>query len=388
MEYLMHFPKVRRVLLPILAGGAFLLIVFFAYAAVKLWRDDVNSPDDPVPMSVEEAIDRSRTEDDVWVALQDTSDFRWDCRTMVQWSEESSNKKWMDIIVTNPLQSIVLVVTLKEVQTCDELMASHPALSGELSRLTGRDFNDYNYEGRFSQYPASATYLEICTYCSPHQSPAFIALSLFCLVGSVIMTGYFLREFGKTRKLIADRARDHYTYPEPDYSGAEERLMSVFCFTTDHLAANRMGYMTPDQKNRLMPKWYKLVGSVVGLVLMGLAMIAGGTIGVMGDADIDHKTVIAGKLFIAAVLIIGIPLDTIGTLRVRRGRVSDAYGAVMLKTIAVGDTVEYCAVVSGTTFTIGPEQYAALIENRPYHFYYIGGLYGYSRGKVILSVCR
>jgi hypothetical protein len=202
MEYLMHFPKIRRRILLILVGGSFLLAAFFGYAAIKLWWDDMHAPDAPVPMSIEEAAERSQ-DDDLWVALQDTEGFQWDCSTMIYYTEESTEKEWMDILVTDPARSIVLIVILKNQRTCGELQASLPALSGELSQVSGHDFDDLNYDGRLFAYPESTTFLRLCTYCDPNNAKTFIPVSLFCLVGSVIVMGYSFYELRQTQKLIA-----------------------------------------------------------------------------------------------------------------------------------------------------------------------------------------
>jgi hypothetical protein len=179
MGWFMKNPVIRAVIFAIMTA-------FFGFASVKLWYEDYSTPDDPEPMPFQEAIERSKN-DRLWVALQNVEDLRWDCSSIVHWSVDETNSEWMDVVVTNPTQSVIMVVVLPDPLTCDQLLAMQPALTGELSHLSGRDYKDSDFEGRLSKYTQATTVLNLCTYCDPNKSEPVIVISLVGMVVSLII---------------------------------------------------------------------------------------------------------------------------------------------------------------------------------------------------------
>lgn len=396
MFSLMQFPKIRVWILPVMAIFFFLLIVFFTYAAVKLWREDVEASDEPEPMALQEAIERSR-KDSLWVALQNTEALQWDCSTIVHWEEKKSNADWMDIAVTDQAGSTVIVVALKDQLTCSELPDLQTVLSGELSHLAGRDFDDLNFQGRLSRYPQTATFLNLCTYCDPNQSTPMIALSLFCMVGSVALMVFSLRETLNTRKVIRrnkalaapQSSAEHPVIKPLEPLETDQHLMQVFDFTPADLAANVAGQLSPRQKERLAvqiaPSSRSLV--IVGVILIvSLVVVILGAVGV-ADSGTNRKLLIIGMFFLVGFSL-ALLLDFFSRRNLQQGRVSMVCGPVTRKVISVTDQVEYCAKIEGKTFTLSSEQYHALTDGGLYYFYYMGGIYGQPRGSIVLSVKR
>jgi hypothetical protein len=393
MSMLMQFPKTRILVLPVLAVGFFLLILFFAYAAIKLRRDDVETPDDPVPMALQDAIERSQ-KDRLWVALQNTEVLQWDCRTIVHWEEKSTKVKWMDVVVTDQAESIVMVVTLKEQMTCSELMERQPALTGELSRVSKRDFNDLNFEGRLSQYPQTATFMQLCTYCNPNKSDTMIAVSLFCMAGSVILMMSSLYGVVGTWQVI--QRNKAIASPQPlaeritaDQPEMDHLLMRAFGFTPADLAANMTGHLSPRQKGQLRAKVMGRPYLFVIVFILWAASLGAIIIGASRSEGNDdyRKLAIGGAIFLVLISLV-IMLDLISIWKVHQGKVSVVCGPVTRKVNTMTDNVVYSAKVEGKTFTLNSEQYQALTEGRLYYFYYIAGVFSEAGNKEVLSVRR
>jgi hypothetical protein len=385
MEFLMEFPKPRLVILLCMTGVFLLVIGLCAYAAITLWREAADTPDDPVPMRLQEAVEQSKT-DDLWVALQNTEGLWWDCSTIYFYSVKETDSEWMDIVVTDPTESIILVVSLKDTLTCDQLRESQPALSGELSHLSKRDFDELDTDGRLSHYPQTASFLKLCTFCNPNESSAMIGVSLFCLAGSVIMMLFVLREVPRTWNVIRELNARHLVPDVQPGTVTDEELMAAFFFTPSDLATNMAGFLTPRQKAEILPRKHQFVKSLLLLLIMGLGIIVYSISGLESDPDLNTKYAILGAFFIALVILAAL-LDLYGIWRIRRGKASMVYGPVSLKIKTVGEAVEYRATIEGKTFFLNPGQYALLIEGRVYYFYY-APVFGYRGRKKLLSVRR
>jgi len=189
VEFLWKHPRIGAVLFLTLAA-------FGRYASIRFWDEDRKTPDDPVPMTLQEAIARSQNEK-LWVALQGTENVEWDCSSIVHNRYEDS--EWMDVVATDPAHSVVLVVILKDPLTCSELLETRPALTGELTHLKKSDYKSYDHEGRLSKYQQAATFLRLCTYCDPNRSETLglvgVVLMLLGLVPGVLCLyrGFFKR---------------------------------------------------------------------------------------------------------------------------------------------------------------------------------------------------
>lgn len=66
---------------PGIGSVAFLMFAAVgAYVSYRGWHDARMAPDDPVLMTWQEAVERSR-DDKLYVELQNGGDLRWDCRS-------------------------------------------------------------------------------------------------------------------------------------------------------------------------------------------------------------------------------------------------------------------------------------------------------------------
>jgi hypothetical protein len=176
LESLWRHPRIGAV-------GFLVLAAFGAYFSLRAWNDDRKTPDDPVPMTLQEAITRSQ-KDTLWVALQNVEDFEWDCSSIVH--KRYKGSEWMDVVTTDPAQSVVMVVTLPDLLTCDELLDRRPALTGQLTHLKKSDYKSYDDEGQLSKYQQATAFLKLCTYCDPNRSETVIVVGiLLMLVGLV-----------------------------------------------------------------------------------------------------------------------------------------------------------------------------------------------------------
>jgi hypothetical protein len=193
------------------------LTVFFFYAAAKFWYDDWRTPENPVPMTLREAVDRSANET-IWVELQDAGDLLWDCNSIVRWTVEQTDSEWMDMIVVNRDRSIVILVALPEPMQCQEIVSNPPVLSGELSRLSQADFHESDYQGRLSAYSQADTFLNLCTFCNPNESTSMIVLSLVCGAGSLLLflQALFAVMAGRETRKTEPPAAQIVTVPPPN----------------------------------------------------------------------------------------------------------------------------------------------------------------------------
>jgi hypothetical protein len=378
MSWIMKNPAARLVVSVLLVG-------FFAYAAVKLWLDDVKTPDDPVPMALDEAVEHSK-EDSLWVSLQDTEELYWDCNSIVYWdvTVNTTTSSWMDIILIDPDESLVLVVDYSDQMSCEDLLASEPGLSGELAHMDEETYDYKNYEGRLEQYPSTAAFLHLCTFCDPNKSDTIIVISLVCMVGSVGMGLSSLYPMLKKRRQAGTppgAVPASILEADPDY-----RLMQVFDFTQDDLETNMLGSLSPRQKTKLAKglKWY------VGLIIV--LGIGGGCIALFLSGMMDDETNLYLLIGAAAALILG-PivawLDYRSGRRIRRGKVVSHCGAAVRQIQKMGDTILRKAKLDGEEFYLDESQYAALSDGSLYCFYYIEGVHHLTYGsRRVVSVKR
>ncbi len=219
---------------------------------------------------------------------------------------------------------------------------------------------------------------------------AILVVCLFLLAGALIGTVYSYRLVLAARKTIrekaAARAIAKYRRPAAEQLNAKDTaklLMEVFHFTPEELALNQSGIITENQRRPYYPplsgfvKMIILFVIVVGLILLGIDRMA--------TTGPTEKQFASG--FVIVLSVIGLVLDLRSRWRLARGQLSSACGSVTLKVNQPGDIIEHCAVIDGKTFTIAPWQYDALVEGRPYCFYFME-IAGYTRGKIILSVSQ
>jgi hypothetical protein len=144
------------------------ITAFGAYAIFYGVRERRQAPDQPVAMSLAEAIEQSR-ERTQWVSIDGTGDMQWDCDSIVYSSHEEKGVKrqWMDVILADRAKSTVVNVKFQVQFSCADLQAETPDLTGEISRFGGRDHRDLNTNGRLDKYQGAETYVQLCTFCAP-----------------------------------------------------------------------------------------------------------------------------------------------------------------------------------------------------------------------------
>ncbi len=177
--FILGYPKIRAlVLLPAAVILAFLLI--------QAWYWGLYPAGDFTAMTLEEAIERSRGKTWAWVELTDADQLQWHCDTMVYWT--SDNNKWMDIVLTNPSQSVVLVVDFADQIHCDEIIAQSPAFKGKFSHMDRDSYDYHNFEGRLDGFPSDATYVKLDTDWGPDNT-LFIVVFGFGLIVLFLVGG-------------------------------------------------------------------------------------------------------------------------------------------------------------------------------------------------------
>lgn len=376
MYWFWQFPKIRFVMALIMAAGAVVFAGILAYGMVGRWQEDRDTPDEPVPIALQDAIEKSKTKDDQWVALKDTGHLRWDCNSIVHWNEKQSGADWMDVVVTDPAQTVVIVVVLRDPMTCEELLAAQPPLRGNLSPLKGRDFDDKNFEGRLSRYPQTATFLNLCTYCDPNNSaPALVAGGLFA-VGLLAFAAWLLR--------VAVRARREFQ-PQDDTPPPAQIVMlparplaQAFEFTAADLAENAAGRLSQRQFKQMTGKLHWLVGLAI-IEAFGLGLVALGATGVAGGNRTGWY-IVGGAIAFVGGPILGV-MDGLSRRALSKGQVLTLCGRVTLATRRVLDSADYWATINETDFTLNETQYQALTDGAAYCFYYVTGVFGGYRGK-------
>lgn len=208
---LLPYPKLR--------GIAFLVLaVLFGSLIVYDWSQEQDMPDEPERLTINQAAQRARSTDWVWVELQDGQSLHWDCETLTYW--ESSlfdvTGTGMDIIVTDLTQSAVMVVSFNYRMTCEQLLASQPVLRGRLEQLTAEHCACDDYELRLAHYDPSATFLILYTaYEPPNQGTdtTLIAFTIFSLLAS--LQGFYAGFIRKSKlKPVTDAPRDS-SLPRP-----------------------------------------------------------------------------------------------------------------------------------------------------------------------------
>lgn len=171
---------------PLILGLAMLaLAAFIGFGSVRALYWDLTTPDNPELMTLDEAIERSRGKDWIWVELQDTDQLAWDCSSIVFWEMtiNSTTGQWMDVVATDPAQSVVIVVNFSDQLNCDELPPVQSVMRGELEHLKGEEYDDSNFEGRLDRYTQAEVYLDLCTNCDPNNRDIAIVAGLgFTLV--------------------------------------------------------------------------------------------------------------------------------------------------------------------------------------------------------------
>jgi hypothetical protein len=193
MGWLMRYPKLRAVVFLVLAILGIALSIYDWYVG---WT----TPDAPELLTLSEAVQRTRVKDWLWVELQDAERLHWDCHTAVLWETTGSGPELdrMDVVITDPSQSVIMVVTFSDPMPCNELAASQPVLSGSFSHLDSESYDYKNFEGRLDRYPRSATFVDLHTNYTHSDSGTdvvMVAFTIFCLLGSLqgFYAGFILK---------------------------------------------------------------------------------------------------------------------------------------------------------------------------------------------------
>jgi hypothetical protein len=144
------------------------MTLFGAYGVFYGVRARWQAPDQPVAMSLTEAIEQSRNKAR-WVSVDGIGDMQWDCDSIVYWEREqgSIKRQWMNVILADRAKSTVIDVSFQVQYTCADLRTETPELTGEISRFRDRDHQDLNTYGRLDKYQGADTYVQLCTFCEP-----------------------------------------------------------------------------------------------------------------------------------------------------------------------------------------------------------------------------
>jgi hypothetical protein len=174
------------------------MTLFGAYAIFYGVRTRWQAPDQPVAMSLTDAVEQSRQKT-LWVAVDGIEDRQWDCDSIVYWSHEegSIKRQWMNVILANRAKSTVIDVSFQVQYTCDELQTESPVLTGEISRFRDRDHQDLNTYGRLDKYQGADTYVQLCTFCEPDDTfyLALIGGSVLVVLGLIFSVMFAWHQF-------------------------------------------------------------------------------------------------------------------------------------------------------------------------------------------------
>ncbi len=204
-DLILHYPKLRAV-------AFFVLSILFISLLIYDWDLAQSSPDAPEFLTIDQAAERAHPTDLNWVEIQDAQQLNWDCSTLTYWESTvfDVTSTGMEITVTNPEKSIVMVVSFNYRMTCEQLLARDPALRGQLKLLSDADCDCDGSEEHLAQYDQSSTFLKLYTaYEPPSQGEhlVLIAFTVFSLLGS--LQGFYAG-FIRRRKPepVADVPRD------------------------------------------------------------------------------------------------------------------------------------------------------------------------------------
>jgi hypothetical protein len=162
-------------------GGVFGLViaVAFGFLGVSSWFDLQKMPDQPVAMTLEQAVSATgNTEEDIWVSLEKVN---WDCRNVV-YSDLGDNSMRTEVIFTNDDRSIFGVALFSDSKrmNCEDL--SDVNVTGTLSRMGDGFYERMPARGfDLDNYRNVTTRLNLCNFCGRGNS------SLGVLCGAVMV---------------------------------------------------------------------------------------------------------------------------------------------------------------------------------------------------------
>jgi hypothetical protein len=200
----MRYPKKR--------AAVFLFLAVLGIATnIYDWNRNRTTPDAPELLTLDEAVERARVQDWLWVELKDAAGLHWDCGTAAvgETTFKWSSYHWMDVVVTAPAQSVVIVVIFGDPILSNELAAAQPVLSGFFMRLDAATYSLRNVEGRLDQYPRSATFVELdtrYTAAGTGMDTGMLVFTIFCLLGS--LQGFYAGFILKRKPAPVSEVRD------------------------------------------------------------------------------------------------------------------------------------------------------------------------------------
>jgi hypothetical protein len=103
------------------------MTLFGAYGMFYGVRARWQAPDQPVAMSLTDAIEQSQKKT-VWVSVDGVGDMQWDCDSIVYWKHEegSIKRQWMNVILADRAKSTVIDVSFQVQYTCADLQTETP----------------------------------------------------------------------------------------------------------------------------------------------------------------------------------------------------------------------------------------------------------------------